>query len=197
MPEAIATTLDRAGEARFAWTKAPISDQAWREAVGARIADRARPVELERGVLFVRAATNVWANELSLLSEELLARLRDRGLAVAALRFRVGAVEPLAFVPERRQARAVPPPATLPPALEHAIRAVPDEALRDTIADAARANLAWQTHVLPGMTSPTEERRAARAPRFAETESALRVQASEGSPGVSRYMRGASPRRPR
>jgi predicted nucleic acid-binding Zn ribbon protein len=197
MPEAIEVTLNRAGESRFARTGAPMSERTWRDAVGSRIADRARPIELERGVLVIRAATNVWASELSLLSEDLLARLRDRGVAVTSLRFRVGAVDPLAHPPDRRQTRAVPAPAPLPAPLEQAIQAVPDEELRQTIADAARANLAWQTHVQPRATTASEEQRAARAPRSAETESDLQVQTSQASPVNSRRTLGASPRRSR
>jgi predicted nucleic acid-binding Zn ribbon protein len=197
MPEAIEVTLNRASETRFARTGAPISDRTWRDAVGSRIADRARPIELERGILVIRAATNVWASELSLLSEDLLARLRDRGVAVVSLRFRVGAVDPFERPPDRRRTRAVPAPAALPAPLEQAILAVPDEELRKTIAEAARANLAWQTHVQPPTTAANEERRAARAPRSAETESDLQVQTSEASPAASRRTLGASPRRSR
>jgi hypothetical protein len=191
-PEAIDVTLERSSEARFAWTKAPISDPVWRGAVGARIADRARPVELDRGVLVVRAATNVWASELSLLSKDLIARLRERGVAVTSLRFRVGAVEPLGHPPALRQARAVPAPMPLPAPLEQAIQAVPDEELRETIAQAARANLAWQTHVQPAPMAATSDPRAARAPRFAETESAPRARTSEASPAASPRTSGAS-----
>lgn len=195
IPEKIEVTLDRASEARFARTNAPISDRAWREAVGSRIADRARPVELERGILVVRAATNVWAHELSLLSEDLLARLRDRGLVVNSLRFRVGEVEPLSPPPATRRARAVPPPAPLPPGLQEAIRTVPDDELRETIADAAQANLAWQTHVRPETATSSGGLRAARAPRFAETGSAPQVQTSEDSRAASRCSSEASPHR--
>jgi hypothetical protein len=197
MPEAIEVTLNRASETRFARPGAPISDRTWRDAVGSRIADRALPIELERGILVIRAATNVWASELSLLSEDLLARLRDRGVAVTSLRFRVGAVDPLEHPPDRRQTRAIPAPAALPAPLEQAILAVPDEELRETIADAARANLAWQTRVKPQATPANEERRAARAPQSAETGSDRQVQTLEASPVASRRTLGASPRRSR
>ncbi len=196
-PEAIEVTLDRAGEARFGRNKAPVSDRVWRDAVGARIADRARPVEFERGVLVVRAATNVWASELSLLSEDLIARLRDRGVPVTGLRFWVGEVEPMGHPVERRPARAIPPPAPLPAPLEEAIRAVHDDELRETIANAARANLAWQDHLQPAEDATTSARRAARAPRFAETETAPQVRTSGGSSAASPRTRGETSRRPK
>ena len=60
-PEAIEDVLARAGEDRFALHRPPVSSRIWAEAVGARIAERARPITLERGVLTVRAATSVWA----------------------------------------------------------------------------------------------------------------------------------------
>ena len=57
-PEPIAAVLLRAsgGEPRDG---APLPPRAWHDAVGDRIARRARPMRLERGVLTVRAATAV------------------------------------------------------------------------------------------------------------------------------------------
>src|SRR4051812_23820804 len=92
-PEPMEELLDRAGEDRFAKKRVPIPVREWRAAVGPRIADRARPWTLERGVLVVKVATSVWANELQLLAPELIARLRARGFAVDSLRFRVGALD--------------------------------------------------------------------------------------------------------
>jgi hypothetical protein len=148
-PEPLEGVIERAGENRFARAKPPISDRAWADAVGLRIADRAKPIFLERGVLVVRAATSVWATELSLLSEALLERLRAQGFAVTELRFRVGPVEPPARPPERRVSRAVPPPLALPPDVAESVHHVKDDVLRDTIASAASANLAWQRNVTP------------------------------------------------
>jgi len=86
----------------------------------------------------------VWANELSLLSDELIARLRARGVEVKELRFRVGPLQPTAPAPEPRETRKVPPPASLPGEMAEALEGVADDELKAVIAAAARANLAWQ-----------------------------------------------------
>ena len=144
IPEALDGVLARAGENRYARAKPPVSDQVWQQAVGLRIAQRARPVGLERGILTVRAATSVWSSELSLLSETLLERLRACGIEVKELRFRVGPLEPPRSLAEVRTSRQIPPPATLTPDLTAAIDEVPDDELREIITKAAKANLAWQ-----------------------------------------------------
>ena len=71
---------------------------AWPDAVGPAIAAEAEPVGERAGVLTVACRSAVWAQELSLLSDDLLERLNralDPGGArqpVAALRF--GAARP-------------------------------------------------------------------------------------------------------
>ena len=157
--------LDRSGEDRLAPYRPPIPRRVWRDAVGARIADRSEPVLLERGTLAVKVATSVWAHELSLLAPSIVARLRARNVAVDELRFRVGAIDPSPRPPERRISRAVPPPAALPADLARLLKTVPDLELRETIALAARANLAWQDHLRKSDVS--EGSPAAPAPRAA------------------------------
>jgi hypothetical protein len=149
VPEAIEGVIDRTGESRFAPHHSPIARRIWREAVGPRIAERAEPTEMDRGVLTIRAATSVWATELSLLSSALLDRLRSLGVPVTALRFRVGPIDEPARPVEPRPSRRVPSPAPLPTPLAEDIEGVGDDDLRRTIVDAARANLAWQSHVSP------------------------------------------------
>ena len=107
-PEPLRAILDRAGENRFARTREAIPVALWRDAVGARIAERALPVSLEDGMLLLRVPTSVWANELSLLADDVCARLQERGVVARELRFRVGAVPAVERPPERRIARAVP-----------------------------------------------------------------------------------------
>src|SRR5678810_371252 len=68
----------------------PISFRDWEAAVGTRIAARARPIRLERGVLLVRTATATWAQELTLLADAIVEQLVKRGVPVRSLRFRVG-----------------------------------------------------------------------------------------------------------
>lgn len=146
-PELIEDLLDRAGENRFAKKRAPIPRREWRAAVGPRIADRAQPMAIERGVLIVKVTTSVWANELQMLAPELLARLRVRGFSIDSLRFRTGPLDLPDRPPERRIARKVPTPAVLEPELRSVVERVPDDDLRRTIEQAARANLAWQKNI--------------------------------------------------
>src|SRR5437868_12971011 len=91
-PEPLAKVLLRAsgGEPRDG---APLPPRAWHDAVGDRIARRTRPMRLERGVLTVRAATAVWAQELTFVAPTILARLAALGFEVESLRFRVGPIE--------------------------------------------------------------------------------------------------------
>jgi predicted nucleic acid-binding Zn ribbon protein len=65
---------------------------AWREAVGEGIAAAAEPVAERDGVLTIRCESATWAQELSLMQDELLRRLSDRldNSAPRALRFLAG-----------------------------------------------------------------------------------------------------------
>jgi len=206
-PEPMEAILDRAGESRFARARSPIALNVWRDAVGARIADRARPVSLWGGVLLLRVPTSVWAHELSLLAGEVCSRLRERGIEARELRFRVGALEAVERPPERRIARAVPTSFAIPPELTHVLDDVGDDSLRASIERAAAANLAWQSvtkpaptsskagsgSVLPARTPPqevSEARRAVRAPRGAVTETARPARATPASRASAPRNRG-------
>ncbi len=204
-PEGLDHVLARAGEDRFAPNRPPLPPHVWAAAVGARIAERTRPIAIESGVLVVRAATSVWASELSLLSDALLARLRANGVTVRALRFRVGTIEPVERAVALRKAK-VPRATTLDPGVAATIATVEDDELRETIAASARANLAWQSFNAEGNAQGNAERgtggadgttgpasavpRAARAPRDAETESAPRDRTSSASRGAGPGNRG-------
>jgi hypothetical protein len=190
MPEPLRAILDRAGENRFARTRDAIAPLLWRDAVGARIAERAVPITLEDGVLLLRVPSSVWANELSLLSDEVRARLKERGVGVRELRFRVGAVPPVERPPERRIARAVPAIREVPAELARILAGVDDASLRAVIESAAAANLAWQSVTRPApQAALTEAQRAARAPRSAEGESARPAPGSPASHGGPRGTR--------
>ena len=199
LPETITGVIARSGEDRFAPARQPIAEHVWKEAVGVRIAERAKPVAIERGVLIVRAATSVWATELSLLTTTLVERLRAHGVMINELRFRVGSVEPPPRPPERRLTRAVPAPGPLPRPLADSIAQVDDGELQVAIARAARANLAWQKHSVvgpgaggaPGVSAP----RDARAPRSAGAETDRPDRTSAASPGAPRCSPEAGPRR--
>ncbi len=142
-PEQIGAVLLRATDARspVVVDAPPVSARDWELAVGTKIARRARPVRLERGVLHVRAATATWAQELSLLAETIAAQLRARGMAVRSLRFHVGPVEPIARPAWRSDVRVVPEPAALPPEVRAQLAAVTDGDLRTAIARAAATML--------------------------------------------------------
>ncbi|WP_438017314.1 DUF721 domain-containing protein [Sorangium sp. So ce315] len=123
---------------------APMPFRDWEAAVGSRIAARARPLKLERGVLHVRAASSTWAQELSMLGDAITTQLRARGLPVQSLRFRVGKVDPVARPPWREEVRPTPKEAPLPIEVRQELGKVADPELRDAIAKAAARNLGWQ-----------------------------------------------------
>ena len=64
---------------------------AWSTALGERLAAVATPVSERAGTLTVECADGVWAQELDLMQEQLLGRLREElgERAPEALRFRV------------------------------------------------------------------------------------------------------------
>jgi predicted nucleic acid-binding Zn ribbon protein len=121
----------------------PISARDWELAVGTRIAARARPDRLERGVLHVVTASAAWSQELSLLSAPILERLARLGLEVEALRFRVGAVEASERLVIRRPGKHAPRDARLDEPLAQAIAKVEDDELRVAIARAAKRSLGF------------------------------------------------------
>ena len=195
-PEPLEAILSRAGENRFARVRPPVPAKVWRDAVGPRIAERACPVWLHAGMLVLRVPSSVWAHELSLLAEEVCARLRQCGIDARTLRFRVGPLPALERPPERRVARSVPTERSIPPELARVLGAVDDEGLRAAIGRAAAANLAWQSSV---RTAPegdvTEARRGARAPRCAEEGTSPRDRASPVAPeGAPRSRAGGADR---
>ena len=188
----------------------PVAYRDWEAAVGSRIAARARPFRLDRGVLFVRAATATWAQELALLADPILKQLRARGVAVDALRFRVGPVEAPERPPTRDEVRTSPPEVPLPATLRAEIALVPDPELRDAITRAARKNLGWQSTlgaplgaapssapkppatlpprpVEPSISRPS----AAPAPQSAGTESDLQGRTPEPPREAPRGKRGS------
>jgi predicted nucleic acid-binding Zn ribbon protein len=64
---------------------------AWRELVGEQLAAAATPVSERAGTLTIECADSVWAQELDLMQDQLLERLRGSlgEQAPSALRFRV------------------------------------------------------------------------------------------------------------
>lgn len=110
----------------------------WRDIVGERVARRTVPGKIEDGVLVVGVESPVWAQELSLLSEEVVGRLRRRGFSVSSIRFRP--TPPKTRAPVAR-AKKAPAPLPLPAELAERLALVDDPALRETIATAASHSL--------------------------------------------------------
>ena len=130
----------------------------WEKAVPERVAQNARPVKLERGVLFVHAATNVWASELDFLKEDLLARLhrvapRDQIRKVVV---RVGKLPPRPEVPQPRKRRPSVPVTSLPDDVARALASVADDSLRQAIGGAASLSLGRQALERP-RANPSDE----------------------------------------
>jgi hypothetical protein len=180
-PEALSAVLLRASPDDGARRGAPLPPRAWYDAVGDRVARRTRPIRLERKVLTVRAATAVWAQELSFLATAIVKRLKALGCDVETLRFCVGPVEAPSRAPKALAVKWVPPPRPLPMGLSLALAKVEDPDLRRTIARAATANLAWQE-----ATAPTSTRPGARALRSVAPKTDRPDQSQPTTRGASR-----------
>jgi predicted nucleic acid-binding Zn ribbon protein len=85
---ALRAALDRAAPQ----TPLAAAQTAWSEAVGEAIAAATEPVGEREGTLSVRCQSSTWAQELSLMEDRLLERLRERlgEAAPSALKFLVG-----------------------------------------------------------------------------------------------------------
>ena len=90
-PRPAADALRTALEQAAPQTSLAAVQAAWEEVVGARIAEVARPVSERGSEVTVGCADSVWAQELDLMQEQLLQRLRDRlgERAPRSLRFRM------------------------------------------------------------------------------------------------------------
>lgn len=161
-----------------------IDRETWRRLVGARIAHAAVPGRIRNRELTVSAASAVWVQELSLLSDEILARLRTHGLEVDTIRFRVTAS---ARAPAGRPVER-PLPIVLPEELQERLESVADPELRATIARAAAYSLAAAT---PAANSgPTSGRPTARDPRSAAPKSVRPDPGAAGPRAKPRRTRG-------
>jgi predicted nucleic acid-binding Zn ribbon protein len=90
-PRPAATALRTALERAAPKTSLAKLQSAWTEIVGERIAAVANPVSERERTVTVACSDSVWAQELDLMQEQLLLRLRDRlgDDAPRALRFRL------------------------------------------------------------------------------------------------------------
>lgn len=108
----------------------------WRRAVGARLSERTLPERITDGVLTVRVPSSTWAQELSMLSQTVIDRLRQAGHAVDRLRFHVAATANPTAAPVHHVSRS-----ELPASLERSISRIDDAELRLALGDAAAYSL--------------------------------------------------------
>lgn len=141
-PTPLAELLDDAQTETARRAGAAFTPTIWRTAVGARIADRTRVGSLVRGTLTIYAASSTWANELTFLTTDIIARLRSADVDVHTLKFRI---KDLGLPPAPKTARQstprAPAKAPLPPDLVERLARVDDPELRAAIAEAAALSL--------------------------------------------------------
>ncbi len=76
-PRSLSSALAQLSDALAPATTLGRVQAAWEQAAGAAVAAAARPTAERDGVLTVTCEASVWAHELELMSEVLLARLND------------------------------------------------------------------------------------------------------------------------
>ncbi len=117
---------------------------AWERALPPRVVRASSPVKLARGVLYVHTTTSTWAQEILLMQNDLLARMRFAlpDLTFTSMRARTGPF------PKRAPVRVKPPPVfvplaeeELPRSVKHELDHIDDPALRAAISGAARMSL--------------------------------------------------------
>ena len=183
-PAALGSLLASSREAAARYAGTAIDREQWRQIVGERIAARTEPGAKRGRELTVHVASASWAQELSLLVNEIVARLKAAGIYVDTVRFRVkeiavAARDPAARKPTYRKA-------ALPTPLSDRLELIEDSELRDAISEAAALWLALDEapnkarttrrppapSAPPPPSPPTSARPNARAPRAAESQSA-------------------------
>jgi hypothetical protein len=165
-----------------------IDRDTWRRLLGDRVARRTEPGSLVNGVLTVYVASAPWAQELSLLTNELMERLKPLNLRLSSVRFRVRQqIQSSALAAKRRPAAR----AALPAELRERVESVEDPELRQVIADAAEL---WLGRV--AKQSSLSAKSSARAPRSAAARSDRSGKSSPQRPSSSPSTSGTQkPRR--
>ena len=158
--------------------KVAIDRDAWRRLLGDRVARRTEPGGLTGGVLTIYVASAPWAQELSLLTTELLERLKPLQLRISSVRFRV---RQQIQGPGAQQRRRPAARAALPSELRQRVDSIDDPELRQVIADAAELWLGRAEKLSAKSAAPAPRSVAARSDRSAKS-SAPRRAASPGKP---------------
>ena len=168
-PASLGTLLATSREAAARLAGTAIDREQWRRVVGERIAARTEPGPKRGRELTVFVASASWAQELSLLVNEIVARLKTANVYVDTVRFRVREIAPPLRDP------AAPKPASrkaaLPAPLLAHLEGIADLELRDAIGEAAALWLGREETRAP-QSSTTLARPSARTPRAAESQSA-------------------------
>lgn len=159
--------------------KVAIDRDTWRRLLGDRVARRTEPGGLAGGVLTVYVASAPWAQELSLLTNELLERLKPTKLRIESVRFRVR--QQIQGSAGLRLKRPPAARAALPPELAQRVRAVEDPELRQVIADAAELWLGRAAKLSAKSAAPAPRAAAARSGPSAKS-SATRLSTSPSTP---------------
>ena len=187
-PAALGSLLASSREAAARYAGTAIDREQWRQIVGERIAARTEPGAKRGRELMVHVASAGWAQELSLLVNEIVVRLKAAGIHVDTVRFRVKevAVQPRDSAARKPTYRK----AILPGALTDQLERIEDPELREAISEAAALWLALDESPskaratlrpsapppprpsTPPPAAPISTRPNARAPRAAESQSA-------------------------
>ncbi|RYZ01295.1 MAG: DUF721 domain-containing protein [Myxococcales bacterium] len=174
-PQRLGELLDGARVVSAQRARVSIDRDTWRRLLGDRIARRTEPGPLSAGVLTIYVASAPWAQELSLLTTELLQRLAPLGLRVSSVKFRVRQqIQASQALAKRRPAA---PRAPLPRELKARLDSVEDTELRQVIAEAAELWL--------GREAKLSAKSSARAPRSAGARSDPSARSSTTRPAVS------------
>lgn len=168
-PASLGALLATSREAAARLAGTAIDREQWRRVVGERIAARTEPGPKRGRELTVFVASASWAQELSLLVNEIILRLKTANVYVDTIRFRVREIaaplrDPAAPKPASRKA-------ALPAKLSQQLAGIEDQELREAIAEAAALWLAREDpKTAPG--SATSAPPSARSPRAAESRTA-------------------------
>lgn len=184
-PAALGSLLASSREAAARYAGTAIDREQWRRVVGERIAARTEPGAKRGRELIVHVASASWAQELSLLVNEIVARLKTAGIHVDTVRFRVKEI-----AAPTRDAAAIKPiyrKAELPSQLNQQLERIDDPELREAIGEAAALWLALDERAASARPSVPPPAKSARP----EARSTGRSAAPTSTPPSARSPRGA------